>query len=110
MKFAISTDNNMVSEHFGRCPEFTIIDIEKNEIINKITFSNPGHEPGLIPEMLNKKNVRCIISGGMGQRAQNLFMQNGIKVLVGAPCDEPESLVQTYFKGTLVTGENLCDH
>ena len=34
----------------------------------------------------------------------------GIKVVVGAPSDTPESLIQDYLEGTLVTASNLCDH
>jgi ATP-binding protein involved in chromosome partitioning len=43
----------------------------------------------------------------MGQRAQGLFAQNGIAVVVGAP---PEKIVSLFLEGTLVTGENSCDH
>ncbi len=51
-----------------------------------------------------------IIAGGMGQRAQQLFINNGIEVVVGAPAEEPETLVQAWIEKKLVTGVNLCDH
>jgi predicted Fe-Mo cluster-binding NifX family protein len=51
-----------------------------------------------------------IIAGGMGQRAQQLFAQQGIQVVVGAPVETPEKLIADYFAGTLQAGENLCDH
>ena len=51
-----------------------------------------------------------IIAGGMGQRAQSLFAENGIKVVVGAPAETPEQLVAEYLAGTLKAGENVCDH
>ena len=35
MKIAISTDGEYVSGHFGRCPSFTVVEIEENEIKNK---------------------------------------------------------------------------
>jgi predicted Fe-Mo cluster-binding NifX family protein len=54
--------------------------------------------------------VNLIISGGMGQRAQNLFTENGIEVLCGADEGEPRELVQQYLDGQLVTGQNICDH
>jgi len=54
--------------------------------------------------------VNVIIAGGMGQRAQDLFVMQEIKVIVGAPSDEPEALVKKYLAGTLVTGGNVCDH
>jgi ATP-binding protein involved in chromosome partitioning len=42
-----------------------------------------------------------IIAGGMGQRAQGLFTEHGIKVLVGAPAVTPEKLVADFLAGTL---------
>jgi predicted Fe-Mo cluster-binding NifX family protein len=46
----------------------------------------------------------------MGSRAQNLFAENSIKVVVGAPAEAPEQLVAQYLAGTLVSGANVCDH
>jgi len=51
-----------------------------------------------------------IIAGGMGQRAQGLFVEHGIQVIVGAPIDTPERLVGDFLAGTLQAGENVCDH
>lgn len=46
----------------------------------------------------------------MGQRAQGLFSQDGIKVVVGAPAEKGKDIVSTYLAGTLEPGQNLCDH
>jgi predicted Fe-Mo cluster-binding NifX family protein len=46
----------------------------------------------------------------MGMRAQQLFAQAGVKVVVGAPSAQPESVVLDYLSGSLVTGANVCDH
>jgi ATP-binding protein involved in chromosome partitioning len=46
----------------------------------------------------------------MGMRAQQLFTQYGIKVVVGAPADDPQTIALNYLNGTLVTGSNICDH
>lgn len=51
-----------------------------------------------------------IIAGGMGQRAQELFALEGIRVVVGAPSETPEKLITDYLAGTLVVGANVCDH
>lgn len=51
-----------------------------------------------------------IIAGGMGQRAQELFTQQGIQVVVGAPVESPEKLITDFFAGKLQTGVNACDH
>ena len=46
----------------------------------------------------------------MGQRAQQLFAQNGISVILGAPDETPEQIAAAYLNGTLQAGENICDH
>jgi predicted Fe-Mo cluster-binding NifX family protein len=54
--------------------------------------------------------VNAIIAGGMGQRALQLFTQNGIQVIVGAPAEAPEKLVELFLAGNLTSGDNVCDH
>jgi predicted Fe-Mo cluster-binding NifX family protein len=46
----------------------------------------------------------------MGQRAQALFAEHGIEVIVGVPVEAPETLVAKCMAGTLVSGANACDH
>jgi len=70
----------------------------------------PPHEPGVLPKWLAEQGVTTIIAGGMGQRAQGLFTQAGVSVSVGAPNLAPGELVKKYLAGTLVTGDNVCDH
>ena len=70
----------------------------------------PPHEPGVLPKWLQEQEVGLVIAGGMGQRAQQLFAEKGIRVVVGAPVESPETLVTQYLAGTLATGENVCDH
>ena len=35
MKIAISSDSGIVSPHFGRAPEFTLVTIENNQLVEK---------------------------------------------------------------------------
>ena len=51
-----------------------------------------------------------IISGGMGQKAQQLFAQNNIEVYMGINADSPQKLVEQYLNNQLESGDNLCDH
>lgn len=112
MKIAVPTAQGKLSMHFGHCEKFTLIDIDENgkKIENTTAVDAPPHEPGLLPKWLGEKKVNLIIAGGMGQRAQGLFMQQNIEVLVGAPSDTPENLVKMYMAGELVCGTNACDH
>jgi predicted Fe-Mo cluster-binding NifX family protein len=54
--------------------------------------------------------VGVIIAGGMGMSAQNLFHAQGIQVVIGAPSLTPEELAKSFLAGTLVSGDNVCDH
>ncbi len=107
MRFAISTDGDSVSPHFGRCPFFTIVDIESNRIIKQEVVENPGHHPGYLPEFLHQKNVICIICGGMGQRAAGLFRERGIRVIAGISGKISET-IEKLLEGELQSGESLC--
>ena len=107
MKIAISTDNGQVSAHFGRCPEFTIAEIEDEKVKGKEVIPNPGHHPGFLPQFLHDRGVSCIIAGGMGYRAQGLFAEKGIKAMVGVSGNIAD-VVEGVLSGTLVGGESLC--
>ena len=51
-----------------------------------------------------------VIASGMGSRAQSLFQQNQIQVIIGALEDDPEKAVRNYLNGRLATGDNISDH
>ena len=55
------------------------------------------------------EGVSAVIAGGMGARAQDLFAENRILVIMGAPENDPEKTVLDYICGKLVTGNNICD-
>jgi len=110
MKFAIPLADGKLTAHFGHCQEFAIVEVEDSEIKNKETLVPPPHEPGVLPRWLHELGTNVIIAGGMGARALDLFVQNGIKVLTGAPSLTPEELIKQYLDNTLQTGANICDH
>jgi predicted Fe-Mo cluster-binding NifX family protein len=107
MRIAIATDNSLVSEHFGRCPSYTLVDIENNQIKNKVVLDNPGHEPGKIPQFLNAQGVNVIIAGGMGPRAVGFFQDFNIEVIMGLT-GPIESVINSYISGNLQPGESTC--
>jgi len=112
MRIAIPLAQGKLSLHFGHCDQFAIFDIDDsiNKVINRKDAAPPAHAPGVLPQWLHENNVSVIIAGGMGQRAQQLFAQNDIKVVVGASSGTPEELVSAYLENKLQTGDNICDH
>lgn len=108
--FAVPTYNGQLTPHFGHCEKFAIIETEDNKVIKEEFVTPPFHQPGVYPRYLAEVGVKVIIAGGMGQRAQDLFAQNGIEVYMGVDSEKPVKLVENYLNGELKTGENLCDH
>ena len=110
MKIAVPCSDGKLSPHFGHCSVFAVADVE-NGVVNAVSeHVPPPHEPGVLPGWLEKLGVEVILAGGMGARAQAIFMEKNIKVITGAPQLPPEEVVSAYLAGSLQTGENLCDH
>ena len=107
MKIAISTEGDCVSAHFGRCPSFTMVDIEAGKVMRREVIDNPGHHPGFLPQFLQQNGVTAIIAGGMGQRAHMLFADAGIETIVGVSGTVNETIDQL-IQGKLEAGESLC--
>ncbi|MBN1365020.1 MAG: NifB/NifX family molybdenum-iron cluster-binding protein [Syntrophaceae bacterium] len=112
MKIAIPLADGKLTMHFGHCSGFALVDVDPQtrKIIKTEKLDAPPHQPGLLPSWLAQRGATMIIAGGMGQRAQQLFAQQGIEVIIGAPSEPPEKLITDYFAGTLEVGENICDH
>ena len=112
MRYAVPVSNGRLATHFGHCEHFALFDVDEatKAIVRKEFVTSPGHEPGLLPVWLAEEGVSAVIAGGMGSRAQALFRENRINVIIGAREDDPEQIVLDYIRGTLATGDNVCDH
>ncbi len=110
MRFAIPLYEGKLCQHFGHCDVFAVIDTDSGKIVSRKDLTPPPHEPGVLPQWLSEQGVNIIVAGGMGQRAQQLFTQKSIQVVVGAPVDTPENLITAWHNQTLATGTNTCDH
>jgi ATP-binding protein involved in chromosome partitioning len=112
MRIAMPLADGKLCAHFGHCQQFALLDVDEKTkaVTGKQLLTPPPHEPGVLPSWLHEQGANVIIAGGMGQRAQQLFNDNGIKVVVGAAAETPEKMVEDYLAGTLQAGTNLCDH
>jgi predicted Fe-Mo cluster-binding NifX family protein len=112
MRFAVPVTEDKVATHFGHCSHFALFDVDEatKAIIKKEVIPSPGHQPGFLPAWLAEQGVSAVIASGMGSRAQALFNESRIEVIVGVLGDDPEKAVLDYIKGGLATGGNICDH
>ncbi len=108
-KLAIATDGGMVAAHFGRCPAYTLVELSGGRIQAETILDNPGHEPGVLPGYLADRGVTCMLAGGMGPRAEQLFHQRGVRTITGISGPVSEA-VQSYISNTLNPGDSTCEH
>jgi len=109
MIIAVATEENMVAQHFGRCPEYTLFTMSGGTVSEEKVIANPGHEPGFLPGYLAQMGVKCIIAGGMGPRAQALFAGENIETFIGIS-GPVRAIIDAYLSGNLQSGESTCDH
>ncbi len=112
LRIAVPLAGGVLAMHFGHCERFALIEADERtgKVVGREDIDAPPHQPGLLPGWLAERGVNVVIAGGMGSRALDLFAERGLRVVMGAPTDTPESLVAAWLQGTLKSGENVCDH
>jgi predicted Fe-Mo cluster-binding NifX family protein len=109
MKVCIAKDGNSVTEHFGHCEGFAVFTIEDGKVVDRKDIPSPGHQPGALPALLKEEGVNAVISGGLGPKAADIFCQHGIEVYLGVT-GELEEVIETFVRGELEEGANVCHH
>jgi len=100
---------DVVGEHFGRVPCYTIVDSETKEVevLNNTSEHTGGR--GYPPEIMAKAGVDVMICAGLGRRAIMMFEELGIMVYVGAS-GSVEDAINMWENNNLpaATDENAC--
>ncbi|HDO19670.1 MAG TPA: dinitrogenase iron-molybdenum cofactor biosynthesis protein [Thermoplasmatales archaeon] len=111
MKICIPTAGSgglgdMVGEHFGRVPTYTIVDLETGDV--KIIRNTSIHMGGTLypPEIMAKEGVDVMICRGLGRRAIGMFRDFNIDVYIGAE-GTVERAIELFKQGKLRKAEVL---
>ncbi len=102
-----------VSEHFGRSPAFTIVDMSTNEV--SVLPNTAEHFGGVkqTPELLAEAGVEVMLCSGLGPRAISMFEQFGIEVYVGInlPGATVSDALRAFQAGSLheVSDKDACE-
>lgn len=107
MKVAIAMDGNNVSGHFGKCENFTVIEIENSKVINKTILNTSGNQHGLLPGFLASNDINAVIAGGMGEGARQNLISNNIEIFSGV-IGNIDDVINEYMNGTLKTNNTIC--
>ena len=112
MKIAVSTKENIVSDHFGHCDAYTIFSVgEKGKIVN--TEILPSIEgcgcKSNIAGILKDSGVNVLLTGNMGAGAYNHLTNVGIRVYRGCS-GEVLKLAEDYIQGKIIDNGQGCHH
>jgi predicted Fe-Mo cluster-binding NifX family protein len=112
VKIAIPVAEKKVCMHFGHCEFFAFFEVDQKagKILSRKDVCPPPHEPGILPSWVKEQGATLVLAGGMGQKAQGLFGQNGIEVITGIQETDPEKAVTDFLQNKLMRGNNTCDH
>ncbi len=92
MKIAISSKGKsldaVVSEVFGRCPFFIIVEVDEKKILKTEAVENASAKQAgatgiSAAQAMAEKGVNAVIAGNIGPRALDVFRQFGIEAFQG---------------------------
>ncbi len=104
---------SQISEHFGRAPYFTIVEIdESGEVTSLEIIPNTSEHFGGVgypPERILALNPDAVITFGMGMRALNWFQQVKVAVLK-TNSNTVEEIIEEYLNDELEELTEGCHH
>jgi len=111
MKIAVPVkDDYQIDSHFGHCAFYQIFTItDKNEILYVETTDAPegcGCKSNMA-EVLERKGVKVMLAGGIGNGAINKLATHGIDVVRNCDGNATEQ-VRLFLNGELKDGGSTC--
>jgi len=110
-RVAVPMEAGQVCPHFGHAPQFVIFDVDpaSKQVVGETVVDAPPHQPGMRPGWVAEQGANVILAGGMGSRAQELFMAAGVEVVTGVNAATPRAAAEAYARNTLESTGGVCD-
>ena len=107
--------NEMMNARFGRCPSFTLVTVEGEEIIAVKTVPNPGvREMGSAgihaAQIIGSNKSDVLIVGLIGPNAAKTLEPLGVKIYHAPDQNQPiKQIIEQYIQGELkeLKGPNI---
>ena len=110
MKIAIATEGNEVCQHFGKCENFTIVELDGATIVDKKVVNTKENLHSSLPGYLASFDVKTVLAGGMGGGASTNLSNLGIIAITGVQ-GTVDSAINDFANGLLKPGAANCnDH
>ncbi|MCW3994396.1 MAG: NifB/NifX family molybdenum-iron cluster-binding protein [Candidatus Bathyarchaeota archaeon] len=105
--------NSRLSQHFGRAPYFTVVELDENgKVLNLQIVPNKSEHFGGMgkpPEIILNLRPNAVVTCGMGPRALGMFQNANIAVLQ-ANKNIVKDLIDAYKRDELVELTEGCHH
>ena len=110
MKIAVTYENGMVFQHFGRTQQFKVYEVVDGKMVDMKVVSSGGSGHGALAGVLSSLGVNVLICGGMGMGAKNALAAAGIEVRGGVQ-GEADLAVAAFLEDKLAFDPDYrCDH
>ena len=110
MRIAVTYEQEMVGQHFGRTEQFKIYDVAGGDAKTAQVISTNGTGHGALAGFLRSAEVDVLICGGIGMGARMALDEAGIQLLPGVEGNADEA-VRAYLAGTLDSNpDEVCHH
>ncbi|MCR5748548.1 MAG: DUF134 domain-containing protein [Lachnospiraceae bacterium] len=110
MRVAVTYEQEMVGQHFGRTEKFKIYDITGGRIVSSQVIDTNGNGHGALAGFLKAADVQTLICGGIGMGARNALNEEGIELFPGVT-GKADDVIKDYIDGKLDFDPNTaCDH
>jgi len=110
MRIAVTYEQEMVGQHFGRTEQFKFYDISDGEIKSTQIIDTNGTGHGALAGFLRAAEVETLICGGIGMGARMALEDIGIRLLPGVK-GNADNAVKDYLAGNLLFDpDTTCHH
>lgn len=110
MRIAVTYDQEMVGQHFGRTKQFKLYDVTDGAITEAQILDTNGKGHGALAGLLKQAEVDALICGGIGMGARIALDEAGIQLYPGVSGSADEAAA-ALFAGTLgYNPDESCDH
>ena len=100
MKIAVTYAEGEIFQHFGKCEEFKIYDVEDGKVCAVTVVDAEGAGHGALADFLEEQQVEVLICGGIGMGARIALDDVDIQVISGVEGDADQA-VRDYLAGNL---------
>ncbi|MFA9392903.1 MAG: NifB/NifX family molybdenum-iron cluster-binding protein [Prolixibacteraceae bacterium] len=100
-RVAIPVFNGKLSEYFGQCSQYEIVEIENDHVKSRVVVIPPTKDITQLPEWAANQKITDIITYKIDKRIIHLFTPFRINLFVGITIDAPRQLIKDYINGKL---------